>query len=130
MARGQRTNLATLAGAVGDNSPVDQARRPTKSRPTAPLSELTANPRNPRDDLGDLEDLASIADMQLQPAVAVTKAAYLKLYPERHDHREIRRRQRVPAPGGRAQVRTNRSRRRRQRRDRPRPHHPDLRIDQ
>ena len=49
---------------------------------TTPLSELTANPRNPRDDLGDLSDLASIADMQLQPAVAVTTGAYLRLYPD------------------------------------------------
>ena len=49
---------------------------------TTPLSELTPNPRNPRDDLGDLSDLASIADMQLQPAVVVTKAAYLRLYPD------------------------------------------------
>ena len=80
MARGQRTNLAALAGAVGDNSPVDQtAQIPGR---TAPLAELTANPRNPRDDLGDLADLASIADIQLQPAVAVSKAAYLKLYPD------------------------------------------------
>ena len=47
------------------------------------MSELTANPRNPRDDLGDLADLASIADIQLQPAVAVTRAAYLALYPGR-----------------------------------------------
>ena len=80
MARGQRTNLAALAGAVGDNSPVEQVGgMPSR---TTPLSELTANPRNPRDDLGDLSDLASIADMQLQPAVVVTKAAYLRLYPD------------------------------------------------
>ena len=46
------------------------------------LTDLTPNPRNPRDDLGDLSNLESIADMQLQPAVVVTKAAYLKLYPE------------------------------------------------
>jgi ParB family chromosome partitioning protein len=49
---------------------------------SAPLSELTPNPRNPRDDLGDLSGLESIADMQLQPAVVVTKSAYLQLYPQ------------------------------------------------
>ena len=80
MGRGQRTNLASLANTVGDNSPVEQIG-PTPGR-TTPLTDLTPNPRNPRDDLGDLADLASIADMQLQPAVAVTKGAYLKLYPE------------------------------------------------
>jgi ParB family transcriptional regulator, chromosome partitioning protein len=83
VARGQRTNLASLAAAVGDNSPVEQIRTVPDDLPgrTTDLKDLVANPRNPRDDLGDLDDLASIADMQLQPAVAVTKAAYLKLYP-------------------------------------------------
>ncbi|MBV8862982.1 MAG: ParB N-terminal domain-containing protein [Mycobacterium sp.] len=80
MARGQRTNLASLANSVGDQSPVEQiAAMPARS---AALTELTSNPHNPRDDLGDLGDLESIADMQLQPAVVVTKAAYLKLYPQ------------------------------------------------
>jgi ParB family transcriptional regulator, chromosome partitioning protein len=80
MARGQRTNLASLANSVGDHSPVEQiTAMPSRG---AALTELTPNPHNPRDDLGDLTDLESIADMQLQPAVVVTKAAYLKLYPE------------------------------------------------
>lgn len=80
MARGGRTSLASLASEVGDKSPVDQiAAIPSR---TAPLTDLTPNPRNPRDDLGDLSDLESIADMQLQPAVVVTKAAYLTLYPD------------------------------------------------
>jgi ParB family chromosome partitioning protein len=81
MARGQRTSLASLAGAVGDNSPVDEAasRQPNRS---APLSDLTPNPRNPRDDVGDLGDLASIADIQLQPAVVVSRGAYQRLYPD------------------------------------------------
>lgn len=80
MARGQRTNLASLTSSVGGNSPVEQlAAMPSR---TTPLTDLTPNPRNPRDDLGDLSDLESIADMQLQPAVAVTKSAYLKLYPD------------------------------------------------
>ncbi len=80
MARGQRTNLASLANSVGDHSPVEQTAAMTSH--TAPLSDLTPNPRNPRDDLGDLSGLESIADMQLQPAVVVTKSAYLTLYPD------------------------------------------------
>ena len=80
MARGQRTNLASLAHSVGDNSPVEQITgMPSRN---APLTDLTPNPRNPRDDLGDLADLESIADMQLQPAIVVTKGAYLALYPQ------------------------------------------------
>jgi ParB family chromosome partitioning protein len=80
MARGGRTNLASLVDGVGEHSAVDQ----TTAMPsrTAPLTDLTPNPRNPRDDLGDLSNLESIADMQLQPAVVVTKGAYLKLYPD------------------------------------------------
>jgi ParB family chromosome partitioning protein len=81
MARGQRTNLASLAGAVGDNSPVDQTVLPAP-RTSAPLTDLTPNPRNPRDDVGDLEDLATIADIQLQPAVVVSRNAYQRLYPD------------------------------------------------
>src|SRR4051794_27396234 len=80
MARGGRKSFAELVGEVGDNSAVDQIHDiPTR---TAPLTDLTPNPRNPREDLGDLSNLESIADMQLQPAVVVTKGAYLKLYPE------------------------------------------------
>ena len=80
MARGGRTNLASLVDGVGEHSAVDQiTAMPSR---TAPLTDLTPNPRNPRDDLGDLSNLESIADMQLQPAVVVTKGAYLKLYPD------------------------------------------------
>jgi ParB family chromosome partitioning protein len=83
MARGTRTSLADLSGAVGDNSPVDAPTpKTTTGSLTAPLSDLMPNPRNPRDDLGDLENLASIADMQLQPVLVVTKSAYRKLYPD------------------------------------------------
>ncbi|MFE5702235.1 ParB/RepB/Spo0J family partition protein [Rhodococcus koreensis] len=86
MARGTRTNLAALAGVVGDNSPVD--RPASGATPTnVPLSELAPNPRNPRDDLGDLSDLVSITGTQLQPALVVTRDAYLWLYPE--DEAEI-----------------------------------------
>jgi ParB family transcriptional regulator, chromosome partitioning protein len=84
MARGQRTNLADLAAAVGDKSPVERATATTEETPrrSAALTELTPNPRNLRDDVGDLSNLASIADIQLQPAVVVTRNAYLKLYPD------------------------------------------------
>jgi ParB family chromosome partitioning protein len=80
MARGKRTDLTSLTGDVGDNSPVDHLG--SHSARSAPLTELTANPRNPRDDLGDLADLASIADIQLQPAVVVSAVAYRALYPD------------------------------------------------
>lgn len=86
MARGQRTNLADLAAAVGDKSPVERSTAKTEETPSqsAPLRDLTPNPRNPRDSVGDLTDLASIADIQLQPAVVVTQTAYSRLYPEDH----------------------------------------------
>ncbi|SEB77920.1 hypothetical protein SAMN04490239_1627 [Rhodococcus koreensis] len=41
-----------------------------------------------RDDLGDLADLVSITDTQLQPALVVTRDAYLRLYPD--DETKIR----------------------------------------
>lgn len=85
--RGRRTNLADLAGVVGENSPVDRDRPPVTAATdgtahTVPLADLAPNPRNPREDVGDLDGLASIAEMQLQPAVVVTRSAYLALYPE------------------------------------------------
>jgi ParB family transcriptional regulator, chromosome partitioning protein len=83
MARGQRTSLAALADAVGDNSPVERLTATPPGAPgQLPLKDLVANPRNPRDDLGDLNDLASIADLQLQPVAVVTKQAYLALFPD------------------------------------------------
>ena len=85
MARGTRINLAELAGAVGDNSPVDKpgpAQSGFRAQAAAKLEDLVTNPRNPRDDLGDLEDLATIVENQLQPVLVVTRAAYLRIYPE------------------------------------------------
>ncbi|MFC9892583.1 ParB/RepB/Spo0J family partition protein [Nocardia sp. NPDC127579] len=97
MARGKRTDLASLVGSTGLNSPVDGVNsvavvgKPApwtaavlKSAPsnTAPLADLVANPRNPREGERNLEDLESIAEIQLQPALAVTRAAYLALWPE------------------------------------------------
>lgn len=78
-----------LHQSVGEASPVDgveavkavSAARSGQSR-TVALRELTGNPRNPRDSLGDLQELASIVDHQLQPAVAVSREAFVRLYPE------------------------------------------------
>ncbi len=88
MARGSVTSFAGLADAVGDKSSVDGSDPeyvptpgPGMSR-SVPLKDLIGNPHNPRDSVGDLAELKSIADFQLQPAVAITRAAYLKLYPD------------------------------------------------
>ncbi|MGW0022340.1 ParB/RepB/Spo0J family partition protein [Rhodococcus sp. NPDC003382] len=96
--KGGRANFASLVGAVGDNSPVDRKRtvspKPITTEPVdgqfladVPVAELVANPRNPRDEVGDLSDLSTITDRQLQPGTAVSRAAWLKLWPE--DEAEI-----------------------------------------
>ncbi|MEU8897991.1 ParB N-terminal domain-containing protein [Nocardia sp. NPDC048505] len=97
MARGKRTDLASLVHSTGINSVVDGKEAvPDPANPprwaaavlnsaaltAAPLTDLVANPRNPRDGEQNLEDLESIAEIQLQPALVVTRAAYLKLWPE------------------------------------------------
>lgn len=87
MARGGVKSFDRLVGAVGEESSVDglaQAAavpRPSLSR-SAPLKDLIGNPNNPRDSLGDLEDLASIVEVQLQPVVVVTRAAFQNIYPD------------------------------------------------
>ncbi|GEM_PF-987499 len=101
--RGGRANFATLVGSVGDNSPVDRKKTPApKTKPTnadpvdtqpvdgqflpdVPLDDLVANPRNPRDDVGDLSDLSTITDRQLQPGTAVSRRAWLALWPDDTD---------------------------------------------
>ncbi|WP_419789237.1 ParB/RepB/Spo0J family partition protein [Prescottella equi] len=101
MARGGRANFASLVGSVGDNSPVDRkkplpkpkaASEPTETEPVdgqflpdVPLDHLVANPRNPRDDVGDLSDLSTIAERQLQPGTAVSRRAWLALWPDDTD---------------------------------------------
>lgn len=103
MARGGRANFASLVGSVGDNSPVDRKKTSAPRTKTAqtdpvdvqpvdgqflpdvPLDDLVANPRNPRDDVGDLSDLSTIADRQLQPGTAVSRRAWLALWPEDTD---------------------------------------------
>ncbi|MFF0637843.1 ParB/RepB/Spo0J family partition protein [Nocardia sp. NPDC004151] len=85
---GTRKSLTELLDAVGDKSPIDGNETnllpaASPAPPTsAPLDALVANPRNPRDDLGDLSELESILKLQLQPALVVTRGAYLGLYPE------------------------------------------------
>ncbi|WP_194817251.1 ParB N-terminal domain-containing protein [Nocardia sp. XZ_19_385] len=101
MARGKRTDLASLVHSTGANSPVDgknSAHAPSDkpANPpgwtdallspapltSAPLADLVANPRNPREGDLNLEDLESIAELQLQPALVVSRDAYLRLWPE------------------------------------------------
>ncbi|MGW2599551.1 ParB/RepB/Spo0J family partition protein [Streptomyces klenkii] len=56
-----------------------------EERPDArwvPVERCLANPRNPRDGVGDLSDLAGIVVRQVQSCLAITPAAYLKLWPE------------------------------------------------
>ncbi|GBF17720.1 chromosome-partitioning protein ParB [Rhodococcus sp. Br-6] len=101
MARGGRANFASLVGSVGDNSPVDRKKPVPKPKvasgpaetgavdgqflPDVPLDHLVANPRNPRDDVGDLSDLSTIAERQLQPGTAVSRHAWLALWPDDKD---------------------------------------------
>jgi len=88
MSRGGVKTFEGLVDAVGDNSAVDGSAQPTVVAPRSAISrsvslrDLVANPHNPRDSLGDLDELASIAEFQLQPVVAVTRAAFQKLYPD------------------------------------------------
>ncbi|TSD93808.1 peptide transporter [Skermania sp. ID1734] len=79
MARGRRTSLADLAGAVGDER---NGQPHSHGQSRAPLTTLIANPRNPREGIGEVSDLASIAEIQLQPAVVITREAYLRLWPQ------------------------------------------------
>ncbi|MFI9366898.1 ParB/RepB/Spo0J family partition protein [Kitasatospora sp. NPDC053057] len=78
---GRRVSFASMAAdPVVDAPGVDSAGdAPARWIPTA---NCLPNPRNPRDELGDLSDLASIKDRQLQSCLAVTPAAYLRLWPE------------------------------------------------
>lgn len=86
MVRGGRTNLATLVGSTGVSSTVDGDQTPVAETPAGQgleiaLADLAENPRNPRE-VVDVDDLESIKEMQLQPALGVSRSAYLKLWPE------------------------------------------------
>ncbi|MBM4574882.1 ParB N-terminal domain-containing protein [Rhodococcus hoagii] len=100
-------NLSDLTGAIGANSVVD-GRKSAPGEPESapafeaaaavptvvpqgsdgvflanvPLDKLAANPRNVRDRIGSLDDLSTIVDHQLQPGTAVTRSAFLAVYPE------------------------------------------------
>ncbi|MFI0742716.1 ParB/RepB/Spo0J family partition protein [Streptomyces sp. NPDC021100] len=83
---GRRTSLASLAGQKVDDVP-------GKSDPlllTLALNKLVPTRFNPRRNFGSEEDLKEFGQKlekrQLQPAVVVSRAAYLKLWPEEADH--------------------------------------------
>ena len=82
--KGGRIDLSTLTSSVGAASVVDGGTGTVDGlfRTNVPLRQLIANPRNPRSTVGDLDDLESIKDRQLQPAVVVSRAAWLNLYPD------------------------------------------------
>lgn len=85
-AAGRRTSLAALAGAKVDAVP-------GKSDPlllSLPLAKLVPTRFNPRRRFGTDDELREfghkLAKEQLQPAVVVSRAAYLKLWPEEAEH--------------------------------------------
>lgn len=85
MAAGRRTSLASLAYQKVDDVP-------GRSDPlllTLPLSKLVPTRFNPRRNFGTEDDLKEfglkLKKRQLQPAVVVSRAAYLKLWPEEAD---------------------------------------------
>lgn len=85
-AAGRRTSLAALAGAKVDDVP-------GRSDPlllSLPLNKLVPTRFNPRRRFGTDDELrefgAKLAREQLQPAVVVSRAAYLKLWPAEAEH--------------------------------------------
>lgn len=79
---GQRTSLASLASTKVEDVP----GRGSVTLSTLPLASIAPTPLNPRTNFGSSEELAdlgrSIKRRQLQPIVVVTKALYLKHFPE------------------------------------------------
>lgn len=81
--KGGRVDLADLASSVGSDSPVDPTTQTDGLfRANVPVAQLVANPRNPRSGIGNLEDLATIKDRQLQPGTAISRNAWLQLWPD------------------------------------------------
>ncbi|MFF2146378.1 ParB/RepB/Spo0J family partition protein [Kitasatospora sp. NPDC058190] len=78
---GRRVSFASMAADPVVDAPGVENANDTPAR-WVPTANCLPNPRNPRDELGDLSDLASIKDRQLQSCLAVTPAAYLRLWPE------------------------------------------------
>ncbi|MFG2638729.1 ParB/RepB/Spo0J family partition protein [Streptomyces sp. NPDC048362] len=79
---GRRTSLATLAGAKIEDVP----GRGDAVLLTLPLERLYCNRFNPRRNFGTVEELREFGEKlkksQLQPAVVVSRAAYLALWPD------------------------------------------------
>jgi ParB family chromosome partitioning protein len=86
MAVGKRINLAELA----DDPPLEEARRPALTEPTARsagIEQVAANPQNTRDVDAQPEKVTSLAESirrhgQLQPCTVVTREAFLAIFPE------------------------------------------------
>ncbi|MFI1890591.1 ParB/RepB/Spo0J family partition protein [Streptomyces jumonjinensis] len=83
---GRRTSLASLAGQKVDSVP-------GQSDPlllTLPLEKLVPTRFNPRRNFGSEGDLRDFGEKlrrrQLQPAVVVSRSAYLRLWPEEAEH--------------------------------------------
>ncbi|SFY42180.1 hypothetical protein OH786_37255 (plasmid) [Streptomyces atratus] len=86
MAAGRRTSLASLAGQKVDDVP-------GRSDPLLlklPLTNLVPTRFNPRRNFGTDEDLKAfgliLKRRQLQPAVVVSRSAYLRLWPEEEEN--------------------------------------------
>lgn len=82
---GRRTSLASLAGAKVEDVP----GRSDPTLLTLPLDRLHCTRFNPRRNFGTDEELREFGEKlkreQLQPAVVVSRAAYLKLWPDEAD---------------------------------------------
>jgi ParB family chromosome partitioning protein len=82
---GRRTSLASLAGGKIEDIPGHSAPTLVRLR----VSQIAATPLNPRQNFGSPQDLSDLGESmrvrQLQPVVAVSRTAYLKLWP---DHEE------------------------------------------
>lgn len=78
-----RVNLGSLVNSVGGSSPVGKPLG--MLRENVPVAKIAPNPRNPRESVGDLDDLNTITERQLQPGVAISRKAWLELWPEDQD---------------------------------------------
>lgn len=82
MAGGRRTSLASLAGARVETVP----GRTDLTLVSLPLARVVPTPLNPRTNFGTPDELTELGESmlkrQLQPVVVVSRASYLKLFPE------------------------------------------------
>lgn len=85
MSTGRRTSLASLAGATVEDVP----GKSDAILLSVPLGKLHCTRFNPRRNFGTEQELQEFGEKlkkeQLQPAVVVSRAAYLKLWPEEAD---------------------------------------------